>query len=160
MLVCFVHAQCCHWLATSAAFTAKEVAWSTMQASGDGRHWLLVTFRKEHRSQMSTKPNWCWTCRRKMARHQTKPRWSSLTICQISFKLWGLVATFDVRSAGWWGSARECSRTNWSLLDGLHRCALLFLNDSFLTVKSTEKVHYPLCFRLACYTSFGNRVPT
>jgi len=34
-----IHARCCHWLATSAAFTAKVTAWLTAQASGDRRRW-------------------------------------------------------------------------------------------------------------------------
>ena len=45
-----VHARCCHWLATSAAFTAKVAAWSTAQVSGDRRRWALVTFQKEYQA--------------------------------------------------------------------------------------------------------------
>ena len=42
-----VYARCCHWLATSVAFTAKATAWSTGYASGNGRRRPLVTLRKE-----------------------------------------------------------------------------------------------------------------
>jgi len=39
-----VHARCCHWLASSAAFTAKVAAWPTVHESSDG-----------HRADLS----WC-----------------------------------------------------------------------------------------------------
>jgi len=47
-----VHTRCCHWLATSAAFTAKAVTWSTAQASRNGRRRPLVTLRKEYRNRV------------------------------------------------------------------------------------------------------------
>jgi len=44
-----VYARCCHWLATSAAFTAKAVAWSTGHASGSGRRRPPITLGKQQK---------------------------------------------------------------------------------------------------------------
>ena len=41
-----LHALCCHWFATSAAFTAKVAAWPAAQADGNGRRRPLVTLPK------------------------------------------------------------------------------------------------------------------
>ena len=46
-----VHARCCHWFATSAALTTKAAAWLWAEASRDGRRRLLVTLRKEYKSE-------------------------------------------------------------------------------------------------------------
>jgi len=46
-----VHARCCHWLTTTAAFTAKPAAWPTAQASGDGRHRPLGFPKRSTKTQ-------------------------------------------------------------------------------------------------------------
>ena len=46
-----VHMRCCHWLATSSAFTTKIAAWTTAQANEDRLRRPLVTLRKEYVSE-------------------------------------------------------------------------------------------------------------
>ena len=43
-----VHERCCHWLATSAAFTAKPAAWPTAQVSGVWRPQAAGDILKWH----------------------------------------------------------------------------------------------------------------
>ena len=63
-----IHALCCHWLATSAAFTAKVPAWSTAQVSWGGGRRPLVTFPKEYNANILKLPSfetvsWCNSCK-------------------------------------------------------------------------------------------------
>ena len=69
-----VHARCCHWFPSSAAFTAKAAAWPNAQASGSGRRRPLVTLRKESQKPSRNETGLTWLCPQRLTSH---PFWPS-----------------------------------------------------------------------------------